>query len=234
MTDHSAAAEAHCSLFNESVRTGAWKPFVATFTDDARMAFTNVPVGPYVGRDAIAAAYAENPPDDTMTIESWSSVYAGANWHERETWEMYGIAFAGHPDLRNMYLPTNFEGHPLRKDFPLLARIVKPWPGIVDVEDLPPPEEARQDAAIQMMRQTNLGLLIIDDVQNVLAGTRLQQRRLLNLRVRELSLVVADTIPSMAACWVIFQADPSPLRPPRCVILSCGFVRSLLLMQRTS
>lgn len=69
MTDHSAAAEAHCSLFNESVRTGDWKPFVATFADDARMAFTNVPVGPYVGRDAIAAAYAENPPDDTMTIE---------------------------------------------------------------------------------------------------------------------------------------------------------------------
>jgi NADH-quinone oxidoreductase subunit C len=42
-----------------------------------------------------------------------------------------------HPDLRHMYLPQDFEGHPLRKDFPLLARIVKPWPGIVDVEPLP-------------------------------------------------------------------------------------------------
>jgi NADH-quinone oxidoreductase subunit C len=50
---------------------------------------------------------------------------------------MFGIGFAGHPDLRNMYLPTDFEGHPLRKDFPLLARMVKPWPGIVDVEPLP-------------------------------------------------------------------------------------------------
>jgi NADH-quinone oxidoreductase subunit C len=40
----------------------------------------------------------------------------------------------GHPDLRKLYLPTEFEGHPLRKDFPLLARMVKPWPGIVDVE----------------------------------------------------------------------------------------------------
>ena len=39
--------------------------------------------------------------------------------------------------LRNMYLPMEFEGHPMRKDFPLLARIVKPWPGIVDVEPLP-------------------------------------------------------------------------------------------------
>ena len=76
-------------------------------------------------------------PDDTMSIDSWVGVFAGANWHERETHEMFGISFNGHPDLRNMYLPTDFEGHPLRKDFPLLARIVKPWPGIVDVEPLP-------------------------------------------------------------------------------------------------
>ncbi len=75
--------------------------------------------------------------DDSPVVDSWVSVYAGANWHERETHEMFGISFAGHPDLRNMYLPTEFEGHPLRKDFPLLARMVKPWPGIVDVEPLP-------------------------------------------------------------------------------------------------
>ena len=64
-------------------------------------------------------------------------MYAGANWHERECHEMFGIGFEGHPDLRNMYLPVDFEGHPLRKDFPLLARMVKPWPGIADVEPLP-------------------------------------------------------------------------------------------------
>lgn len=75
--------------------------------------------------------------DDSPVIESWVTVFAGTNWHEREAWEMFGIRFAGHPDLRNMYLPTDFEGHPLRKDFPLLARIVKPWPGIVDVEPMP-------------------------------------------------------------------------------------------------
>ena len=51
--------------------------------------------------------------------------------------EMFGISFDGHPDLRNMYLPGDFEGYPLRKDFPLLARLVKPWPGIVDVEPMP-------------------------------------------------------------------------------------------------
>ena len=75
--------------------------------------------------------------DSEPVVESWVSVFAGANWHEREAHEMFGIGFAGHPDLRNMYLPTEFEGHPLRKDFPLLARMIKPWPGIVDVEPLP-------------------------------------------------------------------------------------------------
>lgn len=75
--------------------------------------------------------------DDAPAIDSWTTVYAGANWHERECHEMFGIGFLGHPDLRNMYLPAEFEGHPLRKDFPLLARLVKPWPGIADVEPLP-------------------------------------------------------------------------------------------------
>jgi NADH-quinone oxidoreductase subunit C len=46
-----------------------------------------------------------------------------------------------------MYLPTEFEGYPLRKDFPLLARLVKPWPGIVDVEPLPGEGDESTDAA---------------------------------------------------------------------------------------
>ncbi|MFN0088968.1 MAG: NADH-quinone oxidoreductase subunit C [Acidimicrobiales bacterium] len=76
-------------------------------------------------------------PEETMAVDSWSGLYAGANWHERECWEMFGITFVGHPGLRHLYLPGDFEGHPLRKDFPLLARHVKPWPGIVDVEAMP-------------------------------------------------------------------------------------------------
>jgi NADH-quinone oxidoreductase subunit C len=83
--------------------------------------------------------------DDVPAVDSWVPVYAGANWHERECHEMFGIGFHGHPDLRNMYLPTDFEGHPLRKDFPLLARLVKPWPGIVDVEPLPGDDSTTQD-----------------------------------------------------------------------------------------
>jgi len=74
---------------------------------------------------------------DDLRVESWVSVYAGADWHEREAWEMYGFVFDGHPSLRHIYLPAEFEGHPLRKDFPLLAREVKPWPGLVDVEPMP-------------------------------------------------------------------------------------------------
>jgi NADH-quinone oxidoreductase subunit C len=76
-------------------------------------------------------------PDDDLRIDSLVRVFAGANWHERECWEMFGITFVGHPGLRHLYLPGEFEGHPLRKDFPLLARLVKPWPGIVDVEPMP-------------------------------------------------------------------------------------------------
>ena len=75
--------------------------------------------------------------DTDMRAESWVPVYPGADWHEREAWEMFGIVFDGHPSLRHLYLPSEFEGHPLRKDFPLLAREVKPWPGLVDVEGMP-------------------------------------------------------------------------------------------------
>src|SRR5262249_54795620 len=76
-------------------------------------------------------------------VASWVDEYPGADWHERETWEMYGVRFDGHPSLRHLYLPSEFEGHPLRKDFPLLARVVKPWPGLVDVEAMPEAGEER-------------------------------------------------------------------------------------------
>ena len=72
-----------------------------------------------------------------MALASWVPNYAGAAWHEREAAEMFGISFDGHPDLRALYLPSGFEGNPLRKDFPLLARHIKPWPGLVDVEPMP-------------------------------------------------------------------------------------------------
>lgn len=71
------------------------------------------------------------------TISSLVEVYAGANWHEREVAEMFGIRFDGHPNLTNLYLPDAFVGNPLLKSYPLLSREVKPWPGTVDVEAMP-------------------------------------------------------------------------------------------------
>lgn len=58
----------------------------------------------------------ENPKVPTVT-----GVWPTANWHERETYDMFGIVFEGHPDLRRMYMPEEFEYHPLRKDFPLMG-----------------------------------------------------------------------------------------------------------------
>jgi NADH-quinone oxidoreductase subunit C len=54
-------------------------------------------------------------------IDSVSSVFGTANWHEREAFDMYGIKFNNHPDLRRLYMPEEYEYYPLRKDFPLLG-----------------------------------------------------------------------------------------------------------------
>lgn len=70
-------------------------------------------------------------------IPTLVTTFAGANWHEREAHEMFGIEFEGHPNLVHLYLPESFIGNPLRKSFPLLSREVKPWPGKVDVEAMP-------------------------------------------------------------------------------------------------
>ena len=83
---------------------------------------------------------------DGLPVPSLTGIFRGAAWHERETHEMFGIHFAGHPWLANLYLPLQFEGFPLRKDFPLLSRRVKPWPGIVDVEPMPAVEGAEPEA----------------------------------------------------------------------------------------
>jgi NADH-quinone oxidoreductase subunit C len=83
--------------------------------------------------------------DSNPSVATISNIYGGANWHERETWEMFGFWFEGHPGLTHIYLPGSFEGYPLRKDFPLLAREVKPWPGLTNVE--PIAGEADEEAA---------------------------------------------------------------------------------------
>ncbi|MEV5872574.1 NADH-quinone oxidoreductase subunit C, partial [Streptomyces tendae] len=68
-------------------------------------------------------------PHDAPVLPTAVAVYAGAAWHERETHEMFGVAFEDHPALDHLLLPEGFEGHPLRKDFVLAARVAKAWPG---------------------------------------------------------------------------------------------------------
>ncbi|MET9541312.1 NADH-quinone oxidoreductase subunit C [Streptomyces sp. NPDC006553] len=68
-------------------------------------------------------------PHTAPVLPTAIGVYAGAGWHERETHEMFGVDFTGHPHLVPLLLPENFEGHPLRKDFVLAARVAKAWPG---------------------------------------------------------------------------------------------------------
>ncbi|HEY9372677.1 NADH-quinone oxidoreductase subunit C, partial [Streptomyces sp.] len=68
-------------------------------------------------------------PHDAAVLPTAVDVYAGAAWHERETYEMFGVTFTDHPNLVHLLLPENFEGHPLRKDFVLAARVAKAWPG---------------------------------------------------------------------------------------------------------
>ena len=57
--------------------------------------------------------------DEDTPVPSVTGVYPGADWFERETYDLYGVLFSGHPDLRRLLTDYGFEGHPLRKDFPL-------------------------------------------------------------------------------------------------------------------
>jgi NADH-quinone oxidoreductase subunit C len=66
---------------------------------------------------------------DAPELDSLTTVWRGADWHERETFEMFGVRFAGHPQLVSLLLPNGFEGNPLRKEFVLASRVAKAWPG---------------------------------------------------------------------------------------------------------
>jgi NADH-quinone oxidoreductase subunit C len=74
---------------------------------------------------------ADDPRCPTLT-----GVWPGASWHEREAAELFGIVFEGHPHPVKLLLPEQFEGHPLRKDFVLMSREAKPWPGATEGEEV--------------------------------------------------------------------------------------------------
>ncbi len=65
--------------------------------------------------------------DEATPVPSIIDVFPGANWYERETYDLYGVLFTGHPDLRRILTDYGFQGHPLRKDFPLTGFVEVRW-----------------------------------------------------------------------------------------------------------
>jgi NADH-quinone oxidoreductase subunit C len=80
-------------------------------------------------------------------LPTLTSLWPGADWHERETFEMFGVAFTGHPNLLPLLLPEGFEGNPLRKEFVLASRVAKQWPGRKE------PGESDHDSSPQTRRR---------------------------------------------------------------------------------
>jgi NADH-quinone oxidoreductase subunit C len=121
------------------VRAGALVKVMEFLKCDARLSFDvllDVTAVDYLGRDPrfevvyhllslrrnrrlrIKVAVADGKP----SLDSISGLWSSANWLEREVWDMFGIEFAGHPDLRRILLYPEFQGHPLRKDYPIRRR----------------------------------------------------------------------------------------------------------------
>jgi NADH-quinone oxidoreductase subunit C len=80
-------------------------------------------------------------PESDLVVPSVSAIWSTANWHEREAFDMLGIWFADHPDLRRIYMPDDYPGHPLRKDFPILGPDVdvNPREDVRKLHQSPPP-----------------------------------------------------------------------------------------------
>ncbi|QUW93038.1 NADH-quinone oxidoreductase subunit C [Streptomyces sp. V17-9] len=140
-----AAAEESYDLLTVDVPPGSWITALETARDRLGCTYfdwLSAVDEPGVGFRVAAHVAALGPvrrlllrttvPHEAPVLPTAVGVYAGAAWHERETHEMFGVAFEDHPALDHLLLPEGFEGHPLRKDFVLAARVAKAWPGAKD------------------------------------------------------------------------------------------------------
>ena len=75
-------------------------------------------------------------PEDDCWIDSVTPIWRGADWHERECFDLVGISFRGHPDMRRILLPENWQGHPLRKDYPIQLPPEMEWEGYTELKEL--------------------------------------------------------------------------------------------------
>ncbi len=92
-------------------------------------------------------------PEDDASVDSVVGIWDGANWLERECYDMFGIQFEGHPDLRRILMPEDWEGYPLRKDYQLKSDLGdKEWKGFTEIVKL------SEENKIYEMRQNGKGL----------------------------------------------------------------------------
>lgn len=97
-----------------------------------------------------------DPDGDDAEIDTLTDLWASANWMERECWDMLGVRFKGHPDLRRILMYPEFVGHPLRKDYPA-AKIqpLVPYRDVDNIDKLPP---FGVDEGMSFGRQTHAGV----------------------------------------------------------------------------
>jgi NADH-quinone oxidoreductase subunit C len=135
--------EEKSGYFQFSVRAPDYKPLIRFLKEDADLGFTyfldlcgadylkypqSMPerfgvlatlLSPGLGVKAQVRAFV---PGSSPRLASVADLFPGADWTEREVWDLYGIEFTGHPDLQRILLPDDYEGHPLRTDYPLRGR----------------------------------------------------------------------------------------------------------------
>lgn len=141
------------------VEAASWKSMAKFLRDDPRASMemlTDLTAVDYSDRDprfeVVALLYSlskghrlrlktrvGDPAGTAARVDTLSDLWASANWAEREAYDMFGIEFSGHPDLRRLLMYPEFEGHPLRKDYP--AERIQPllsYRDVPNIEKLPP------------------------------------------------------------------------------------------------